>query len=112
MAKTTLNEVCIVGSQMLSRFTILGVAVLVVCLFYPFLSSNAAAPLPEDHDTFWEYRVIGDRVLLKNPNATVERIPSVYKGHDGLGITWWGDDIRLTFDDWSAHHPHALVRGP
>jgi len=112
MAKTTLNEVCIVGSQMLSRFAILGVGVLFTSLFLLCALSNAAAPLPEDHDTFWEYRVIGDRLLMKNPSASMALVPSVYKGHDGLGITWWGEDIRLTFDDWSAHNPHALVRGP
>ncbi len=96
---------------MFSRFAILGVAVLVGFLLVPCSSSNAAEPLLEDHDTFWEYRVIGDRVLLKNPNARVERIPSVCKGRDGLGATWWDDDVRLTYADSSdAHNPSVLAR--
>ncbi|MFQ5868358.1 MAG: exo-alpha-sialidase [Candidatus Zixiibacteriota bacterium] len=97
---------------MLSRFAILGAAVLVVCVFSPFLCSNAAEPLPKDHDTFWEYRVFGDRVLLKNPGARVERLPYVYKGHDGLGTAWWDDDVRLTcYDSSNAFLPSVVAEG-
>jgi hypothetical protein len=96
--------------KMTNRLSLLGGLVVLAFLSLPWLPSNAAEPLPEDHDIFWEYRVIGDRILLKNPNATVERIPSVYKGYDGLGTTWWDDDVRLTYDTCSAHNPSVAAR--
>lgn len=97
---------------MLSRFAILGAAALLGFLLLPCSPSNAAAPLPEDHDRFWDYRVIGDRGLLKNPNASMALLPSVHKGHDGPGITWWDEDVRLTYADISnAHDPCVAVKG-
>jgi len=82
---------------MRNRLSFLGGLAVLAFSSLLFLPSNAAAPLPEDHDTFWEYRVIGDRILLKNPNASVALVPSVCKGHCGLSTTWWGDDVRLTY---------------
>jgi hypothetical protein len=110
MAKSSLNDIWILGFDMLSGFAILGAAVLVVCVFSPFLPSDAAAPLPEDHDIYGEYRVIGDRVLLKNPNASAAVVPSAYKASDGLSTTWWDEDVRLTYYDSDyALHPSVAV---
>jgi hypothetical protein len=82
-----------------NHLSILGGLAVLAFLSLPCLPCNAAAPLAEDHEPYWEYRAIGDRILLKNPNATVEHIPVVYKGHDGLGTTWWDEDVRLTWYD-------------
>jgi hypothetical protein len=91
------------------RFVGLLVLVLVAWLSLP---SYAAAPLPEDHEPYWEYRVIGDRLLLKNPNASAERLPSVCGGDDGLGTTWWDEDVRLTYYDSSnAFLPSVVAEG-
>jgi len=82
-----------------SRFAILGAAVLLGFLLLPCSPSNAAEPPPEDHNSFWDYRLVGDRILLKNPLSRVEYIPSVYNNHGSQGPAWWGDDIRLTYYD-------------
>jgi len=96
---------------MLSRFAILGAAVLFTFLFLLCALSNAAEPLLEDHDSFWEYRLVGDRVLLKNPNVSVALVPSVCKGHDGLGTTWWDEDVRLSrYDTVDVILPRIVVR--
>lgn len=84
---------------MLSRFAMLGAAVLVAFFLLACSLSNALEPAPEEHNSFWGYRVIGDRVLLKNASARVERVPCVFSGHGSHGITWWGDDVRLTYYD-------------
>lgn len=86
---------------MSNRLAILVCVVLLAFFSFRFLPSTALELLPEDQQSFWEYRLVGDRVLLKNPSSRVERIPSVCKGRDGLGTAWWGDDVRLTWADSS-----------
>lgn len=96
---------------MSNRLTLLVTILLLAFLCWLSLPSDAGAPLPEDREPYWEYRVIGDRVLLKNANDMVQRLPCVYKGHDGLGTTWWGNDVRLTWADSSnAFRPSVVSR--
>jgi hypothetical protein len=94
-----------------NRLPLLATMVVLAFVSWPSLHSDAAGPLLEDQNIYEDYRVIGDRVLLKNPNASAPLVPSLCKGQDGPGTTWWDDEVRLThYDTVDVIHPRIVVR--
>jgi hypothetical protein len=95
---------------MSNRLTLLPTIVLVAFVSWPSLPSDATEPLLEDEDIYGDYLVIGDRVLLKNPFFSVERLFFLPKGYEAQWEVWWEEDVRLTYSDTSyAFGPRVAV---